>query len=251
MRTPDPIAFSLLGLDIRWYGILIAAGAMLAVFLSCRRAPKHGLEAESVLDIVLWMIPVGILFARIYYVLFNWSYYGGDAFAMINIRNGGLAIHGGLLGGLLATYGVCRYKKIEFLNAADLILPTVALAQSIGRWGNFFNGEAHGTATDLPWAILVNGERVHPTFLYESLWCLLMFFLLLRADDRRRFPGQTTCLYGLLYAPERFLVEGLRTDSLMIGPFRQAQVISIILFAVCLFSYRKLQDHQQQRRSKP
>jgi phosphatidylglycerol:prolipoprotein diacylglycerol transferase len=237
MGHPDPIAFTIFGIDIRWYGILIAFGMLLAVLLSCKRAPRHGLTEDDVLDLALWMLPAGVIGARLYYVLFNLKNYHslGD---MLNIRAGGLAIHGGLIFGLLAVYLVCRHKKISVLNMLDLIIPSVALAQAIGRWGNFFNGEAHGGPTDLPWAIVVDGVKVHPTFLYESLWCLLLFFALSYFDMKRRTAnGQTFSLYLIFYSLERFLVESLRTDSLMIGPFRQAQVISLFAIAAGIALY--------------
>ena len=212
MGHPDPIAFTIAGIEIRWYGILIAAGMLLAVYISSRRAPTHGITDEDVLDIALWMLPIGVIGARVYYVLFNLDMYHSLRDA-VNIRNGG-----------------------------DLFIPTVALAQSIGRWGNYFNGEAHGGPTDLPWGILVDGVKVHPTFLYESLWCLFLFFFLSWWDrNRREANGQTLALYGILYSSERFFVESLRTDSLMIGPFKQAQVISIcaIIASVILFFYSR------------
>lgn len=241
MTSPGPIAVSIAGFDIRWYGILIASGALLALYISYRRAPIYGLAPDDVLDIVLGILPMGILGARIYYVIFNWAYYSQSPSEIINIRNGGLAIHGGLILGMITAYVICRYKKISFIDIADLILPSVALAQAIGRWGNFFNNEAYGTKTNLPWAIIVDGKSVHPTFLYESIWCLMIFIALSYAYKRRKFPGQIACLYGLLYAPERFLVEGLRTDSLMIGFLRQAQVISIVIFvsSLALYTYLK------------
>lgn len=239
MLQPDPIAFVIFGLEVRWYGILISLGMFIAVLISCKRAPKHGLTDNDVLDLALWMLPAGVIGARVYYVLFNLRYYStlGD---MLNIRAGGLAIHGGLIFGFIAVYFVCRHKKIKLLNMADLIIPTVALAQSIGRWGNFFNGEAHGGPTDLPWGIIVDGVKVHPTFLYESIWCLLLFIALSYFDNKKRVAdGQTFSLYLIFYSLERFFVESLRTDSLMIGPFKQAQVISIcaIILGVCLYVY--------------
>jgi phosphatidylglycerol:prolipoprotein diacylglycerol transferase len=239
MGHPDPIAFEIAGLQIRWYGILIAAGMLTAVLLSARRAPQHGLKDEDVLDISLWMLPLGVVGARVYYVLFNLNMYHSFAEA-INIRNGGLAIHGGLIFGGLTVYFVCRHKKISTLNVLDLFMPTVALAQSVGRWGNWFNGEAHGGPTDLPWGIIVDGVKVHPTFLYESLWCLFLFFFLSWWDrNRRKGYGQTFALYLILYSAERFCVEALRTDSLMIGPFKQAQVISLCAIAagICLYMF--------------
>jgi len=253
MSHPDPIAFSIGSLDVRWYGILIAAGMLLAVLISCRRAPSHGLTDNDVLDVALWMLPIGVIGARLYYVIFNHDLYH-SFYDVINIRSGGLAIHGGLIFGFLTVAVICRIKKINLLNMADLLIPTVALAQSIGRWGNFFNGEAHGGPTDLPWGILVDGVKVHPTFLYESIWCLLLFiFLSVWNNKHRTAYGQTFALYAILYSVERFFVEALRTDSLMIGPFKQAQVISICAIAagIILYIYSsryfKIADREQNR----
>lgn len=234
---PNPIAFSIFGIDIRWYGVLIATGMILAAVITYVRAPRHGIERENILDIVLISIPVGIIGARAYYVIFSWDYYGAHPDQILNFRGGGLAIHGGLIFGLLAAWFVCRHKKISFINALDLALPTVALAQAIGRWGNYFNGEAHGGPTNLPWAITVDGIKVHPTFLYESIWCIIIFAILILIDNKPHFVGKTACLYGILYSAERFCVEALRTDSLMIGPFKQAQVLSTVVILLCLAAY--------------
>ena len=237
MTSPGRVAFTVFGIDIMWYGILIGLGFVLAVVISYRRAPLHHIESENILDFALWMIPLSIIGARAYYVIFDWDLYRGDPMSVFNIRAGGLAIHGGLIVGVIVGLCFCRVKKISVMELADLIFPTVALAQSIGRWGNFFNSEAHGTPTDLPWAILVDGQYVHPTFLYEPLWCFALFWFLLWVDRRRKFPGQIALLYGMLYSVERFCVEHLRTDSLMIGPFRQAQVLSAVVFIACLAAY--------------
>ena len=140
-------------------------------------------------------------------------------------------------------------KKVNILDLLDLIFPEVALGQAIGRWGNFFNSEAHGGPTDLPWAIEVDGEMVHPTFLYESIWCLLLFIFLIWFSKRTSFKGQIVCLYGMLYSVERFFVEGLRTDSLMIGPLRQAQVISIAIFTVSLAAYIMLSHRDEVKKT--
>ena len=239
MTHPDPIAFEIAGIAVRWYGILIAAGMLIAVLLSYKRAHYHKLIDEDVLDVCLWMLPIGVIGARVYYVLFNLKYYKTFADA-INIRAGGLAIHGGLIFGILTVLIICKKKNINPLNMLDLFMPTVALAQAIGRWGNFFNGEAHGGPTDLPWGILVDGVKVHPTFLYESIWCLLLFIVLSYFDKKkRRAHGQTFALYCIFYSIERFFVEDLRTDSLLIGPFKQAQVISLcaIAFGIILYRY--------------
>lgn len=248
MRAPDPIAFTLFGIDVRWYGLLIGIGFLLAIFLSYKRAPKYGIKDDHVLDFALFTIPAAIIGARAYYVIFNWDYYGGDLGRILDIRAGGLAIHGGLIAGILIAIAVCRYHKIKFADLADLCLPTVALAQSIGRWGNFFNSEAHGGPTDLPWAIYVDGQYVHPTFLYESLWCFALFlFLMFYMEKRRSFSGQIGLLYGMLYSLERIFVEQLRTDSLMIGPFKQAQVLSFTVIVVCGILYVYLQRKERKR----
>ena len=243
MGHPDPIAFEIAGLEVRWYGILIAIGMLLAVLISAKRAHEHNLTEDDVLDVCLWMLPIGVIGARVYYVLFNLDMYHSFAEA-VNIRNGGLAIHGGLIFGAVTVYLICRHKKVSTLNMLDLFIPNVALAQAIGRWGNWFNGEAHGGPTDLPWGIIVDGVKVHPTFLYESLWCLFLFIFLTWWDrNRRKAYGQTFALYLILYSAERFCVEALRTDSLMIGPFKQAQVISICAIIAGILLYRYSSAH--------
>lgn len=250
MKAPDPIAFTILGIDIRWYGVLIAVAFMLAILISCRRAPKFGLSGDTILDFAIWLMPISIIGARAYYVLFSWDQYAGDISSILAIRSGGLAIHGGIIAGVLTAVIFCKVKKISLLDMCDLIFPQVALGQAIGRWGNFFNSEAHGGPTDLPWAIEVDGEMVHPTFLYESIWCFIIFLFLIWLSDRRTFKGQIVCVYGMLYSVERFLVEGLRTDSLMIGQFKQAQVISAVIFAASLICFfilsRRKTDIQDQ-----
>lgn len=237
MQAPDPVAFTIFNIDIMWYAVLITTGMILASFICCKRAPCHDISPDTVLNFIIICIPAAIIGARLYYVIFNWSYYSGDFLKIINIRAGGLAIHGGLIFGFITAVILCIIWKVRPLNVLDLAVPCVALAQSIGRWGNFFNSEAHGGPTDLPWAITVNGQHVHPTFLYESIWCLLLFLLLIFIDNRRKFEGQTFLLYGGLYSLERFFVEALRTDSLMIGPFKQAQVLSLFIIAVCIIVY--------------
>ena len=237
MQHPDPIAFSIGNIDIRWYGILIASAMLIGLLIACRRAPSQGISDDDVLDTVIWMLPMAVIGSRAYYVLFNLSMYHSLADAL-NIRNGGLAIHGGLIFAIVTVALVCRHKKIGFLNMADLLIPVTALGQAIGRWGNFFNGEAHGGPTDLPWGIIVDGVKVHPTFLYESIWCLMLFiFLSWFAKNKRTFNGQILTLYGILYSIERFFVEALRTDSLMIGPFKQAQVLSLTVIVACTLLY--------------
>lgn len=237
MQAPNPIAFTIAGIDIRWYGILIGVAFLLAIYISYLRAPKFGIVQDDILDLTIFLIPCSIIGARAYYVIFSYDNYRGNFIQMLNLRAGGLAIHGGIIAGVIVSYIVAKRKKIRFSNLADLIMPQVALAQAIGRWGNFFNSEAHGGPTNLPWAITVYGEKVHPTFLYESMWCFFIFILLIFLSNKIKFNGQIALLYAMLYSFERFWVEGLRTDSLMIGQFRQAQVLSLVVFILALSAY--------------
>jgi phosphatidylglycerol:prolipoprotein diacylglycerol transferase len=231
-----------------WYGILVTLAIAAGVFVVCFRAWKHDYTADTVINFMLFCVPAGLIGARLYYVLFNLGDFAGDPLRIFNTREGGLAIHGALLLGILMAMILFKAWKISPLDGLDLAAPGFALAQSIGRWGNYFNQEAHGGPTDLPWAIVVDGIKVHPTFLYESLWCFLLFLLLLRVDNRRRFEGQTFLLYCVLYSFERFFVEGLRTDSLMLfGVFRQAQVLSAVVFVVCGALYLYLRRREKYR----
>lgn len=226
----NPVAFTLFGLEVRWYGIFIACGALLAIFFAeklIERNPR--VPKEAAVDVSIFALPLGIIGARAYYVFFEWEYYSAHLSEVLAIRNGGLAIHGGLLGGSLAIFIYCLAKKINFFELIDMMAPGVVLAQGIGRWGNFMNGEAHGGVTTVPWAINVGGQMVHPTFLYESILDVGIFlFLYFFLSKKRRFPGELAGSYMILYGIGRFFIEGLRTDSLYIGPLRTAQVVSII-----------------------
>ncbi len=224
----NPTAFSIFGVGITWYGIILTTAMVLAVFLSMKFGKSQGFREDDFLDIGLAALPTAIVFARAYYVIFNLDMYSSFA-EMINIRQGGLAIHGGLIGGALAGILVAYFKGMRIIKAADVIAPFIALAQSIGRWGNFVNQEAYGRPTNLPWAITINGTKVHPTFLYESIWDFLIFALLIRLSKNKKFDGQITALYMILYSVGRFFIEGLRTDSLMLGSLRAAQIASIVM----------------------
>lgn len=246
MIAPDRIAFSIFGIDVMWYGTLIGIGFILAIMISYYRASKFNIDPDFILTLTIWIIPCALIGARAYYVLFNWERYAGDFSAIINVRAGGLAVHGGLILCFIVGYMLCKYYKEKFLDVADLVAPVIALAQSIGRWGNFFNEEAHGYATNLPWAQIIDGVGYHPTFLYESIWCFILFiFLMWFSNNKRAFSGQIICLYAILYSVERFFVESFRTDSLMIGPLRQAQVISIVIIIVCVALYIFLKKKQK------
>lgn len=230
----NPIAFTLFGIEVRWYGIFIAIGAILAIYFGeklIERNPR--IPKESIVDMSLLALPLGIVGARLYYVLFEWEYYSQHTSEIFAIRNGGLAIHGGLLVGALVIFFFSKAKKVQFLDLLDMIVGGVALAQGIGRWGNFMNGEAHGGPTDLPWAIPVDGVMVHPTFLYESILDIGIFlFIYFYLSKRRKYPGELSGAYLILYSIGRFFIEGLRTDSLYIGPLKTAQVMSLIGIAI-------------------
>lgn len=245
LPVPDPVAFTVFGIDIMWYAVMITIGMVIGGCILCRRAPSRGFTSDNALDMILYTVPVAVIGARLYYVAFEWQYYSKNLRQIFNFRGGGLAIHGGLIFTILMLLFLCRKRKQNLLDWLDIVFPCIAVGQAIGRWGNYFNSEAHGTPTDLPWHILCDGELVHPTFLYESLWCLLLCIFLIWLDERhlkngRGFKGQIVCLYGMLYSVERFFVEGLRTDSLYLDPartIRQAQVISVGIFAVSLALY--------------
>ncbi|WP_026895183.1 prolipoprotein diacylglyceryl transferase [Clostridiisalibacter paucivorans] len=238
----EPVAFEIFGISIRWYGILISLGLLLGAILAIKECKRIGFNEEKLIDLLLFAVPAAIIGARLYYVIFSWEYYRWDFMKIINIRGGGLAIHGGIIASVLTAIIFCKIKKIDFWLIADITAPSIILGQAIGRWGNFINKEAYGTPTDLPWAILVDGQRVHPTFLYESLWNLLIFFFLIwYRKNKKQFNGEVFLLYLSLYSVGRFFIEGLRIDSLMLGPLRVAQVISliIILLSTAIFIYKK------------
>lgn len=228
----NPVAFSIFGIEIRWYGILMASGMLIASLLLLHFAKKKGYEKDFIYDFILVIIPSALVGARLWYVLFNLDYYLDNPMSIINVREGGLAIQGGVIFGAIAGAIFAKMKGKSFWELADMVAPGLILAQAIGRWGNYANGEAHGGPTDLPWAIEVGGEMVHPTFLYESLWNVLVFVILMFVMKRQKFTGQIFLLYGILYSIGRYFVEGLRTDSLMIGSFRTAQLLSIATIIV-------------------
>ncbi|MCQ2552873.1 MAG: prolipoprotein diacylglyceryl transferase [Clostridia bacterium] len=239
LPVPNPVAFSIGNFDIMWYGIMLSLGIITAfamLFLRCR---KEKINSDRVYDLIIWGIPFGIIGARLYYVIFEWGYYKDNLAQIFNLRGGGLAVHGAIIGGFGIAIIMLHHWKEDIAKWIDMSFACVPIAQAIGRWGNYFNSEAHGVATDLPWAIYADGEWVHPTFLYESLWCLLLFIFLtwFVYTGKQKFPWQVTCLYCMLYSVERFLVESLRTDSLMIGPFRQAQMLSFCTIIIAAVAY--------------
>jgi phosphatidylglycerol:prolipoprotein diacylglycerol transferase len=224
----DPVAFKIFGLEIMWYGIFITSGVLIGAILAIKQGRKVGFKENDLLDVIMIGIPSAIVGARLYYVIFNLEYYRNNLKEVLNIRGGGLAIHGGLLAAFLAGIIFCRIRKAEFWKLADITAPSFVLAQGIGRWGNYVNQEAYGVETSLPWGILIEGSKVHPTFLYESIWNLLVFaFLIWFRQKKQTFDGQIFAYYLILYSFGRFWVEGLRTDSLYFANLRVAQITSV------------------------
>lgn len=230
----DPIAFQIGPLTVRWYGLLIAASLCLGMFLFQHLAKRRGLDLDHIWTMILVAVPLAVIGARLYYVIFNWSYYAAQPAKIFAIWQGGLAIHGAIILGALGFLLCCRYYKDDFWDAADCAAPALILGQAIGRWGNYFNQEAYGYVTDVPWAIEIDGALHHPTFLYESLWDFMIFIVLLLLFKRTKKTGVIFLLYLALYSVGRFIIEGFRTDSLMLGPLRQAQIMSILLFVAAL-----------------
>ena len=238
------------GLSIHYYGILIALGVLLGVLLAARRQKRLNLPSETGLDLALICLPVAVVCARAYYVIFEWSAYKDDLLSIFNLRRGGLAIYGGVLGGALAVFVYSRIKKRPFLSLADLAAPSLALGQAVGRWGNFFNQEAYGAAVTqpsrmhFPLAVFIDADQTwhYATFFYESAWCFLIVALLLLFERRRFFRkrGDVFFWYLILYGLERAAVEGLRTDSLYWGPVRVSQALSLLaVLAVCAVFARR------------
>ena len=244
------VAFSIGDLPVYWYGILIALGFILAILYVSRRAKEFGVDADRMLDVILGGAIGGIVGARAYYVILQWDYYGQNLSQIFNTRSGGMAIYGGLIGGVLIGLLMCKIRRVKFMPALDLVVGGFLIGQGIGRWGNFVNIEAFGANTSLPWGMsssvitdyLTQHEAeleaigmdidpnmpVHPTFLYESLWCLLGFAFIAWYTRRRKFDGELTLLYMMWYGAGRAVIEGLRTDSLMIPgtSLRASQVLA-------------------------
>lgn len=252
------VAFSIFGIDIYWYGIIIALAIMIALLILKLQDGKFGIKFNTILDLAIYLIPISLICARIYYVLFNLQQYTNNPLKIFNLRDGGMAIYGGIIGGLITCIIFCKKRKIKILNMLDYIVPVLALGQAIGRWGNFINIEAHGTETNsiFRMGIIENGTymEVHPTFLYESIITFFLAILLLNIKDSekikkdskkqliRKYPGQVTFIYLIVYSFARFFIEGIRTDSLMLFNFRISQILSMAIFVVsCLIlTYKEL-----------
>ncbi|MFJ7639447.1 prolipoprotein diacylglyceryl transferase [Peribacillus sp. NPDC097206] len=258
----NPIAIELGSIQIHWYGLIIGFGVLLGLIIALRESERRGLDKELFTDMILFAVPIAIICARIYYVIFQWDYYSQNPGDIIKIWNGGIAIHGALIGSVLTAIIFAKVKNVSFWKLADIAAPSLLLGQAIGRWGNFMNQEAHGGEVTraflenlhLPEFIInqmyINGTYYHPTFLYESVWNIVgvVILLLLRKVNLRR--GELFLTYVLWYSVGRFFIEGLRTDSLMLtDSLRIAQVISIVLIiiAVAFILYRRFRGHADKR----
>lgn len=252
----NPILIDFGVIQIYWYSVIILSAILIGSAIFLKRAKKEGYKEDFLTDTLFYLIIFSILGARLYYVLFNFGYYMKHPLEIVAIWNGGLAIHGGIIAGSICLLYRARKNKKSFLRLTDLLAPSIILGQAIGRWGNFFNSEAHGIATSkqvlenlhIPRFIIkgmnIDGVYYHPTFLYESIWCLLGFILLIYLDKKVKLRrGGLTGIYFIWYSLARFFIESIRTDSLMLGPFKIAQVVSILLFLAGLYLlFRKKDD---------
>lgn len=241
----DPIAFKLGPIPVAWYGIIIVTGMILAIYLTTNEAEKRGVTEDFIVDTAFWTLPIGILGARLYYVLFELEFYLNNPGRIFAIWEGGLAIYGGIIAGFLTFYFRSQKEKVPILLLTDIVAPYLLLAQSIGRWGNFINQEAHGGEVSrqfleklmLPEFIIeqmnIGGTYYHPTFLYESVWSIIGVVLILLIRNRKKFllRGEATAAYLIWYGFGRFFIEGMRTDSLYLGPLRVSQIVSLLMIA--------------------
>jgi len=250
MKGISRVAFSLFGFPVYWYGALIASGMLLGVILAGAREKRYGQKQDTVLNFVLIAIPVALICARLYYVAFKWEEYAAEPIEIFNVRNGGMAIYGGVIGGILTGFIYSRVRRVSFSVLADLCAPALALGQAIGRWGNFFNQEAFGDVIHspalqfFPIGVYIDelSEWHYATFFYESAWCFLIVAGILIAERKRLFrrSGDVFLWYILAYAAERMVVEGMRTDSLYLGGIRISQLLSaaMLIGVAAVFLFR-------------
>ena len=230
------VAFTVFGKPIYWYGIIICIGFLLGAMYLNARAKQFGYTSDNLIDCLLICVPAGIVCARIYFVAFEWDYYKNHLSEIINIRNGGIAVYGSVIGILIGLFAYSRFKKISFTGLSDTAARGWLIGQCIGRWGNFVNAEAHGGPTNLPWGMSIDGAApVHPTFFYESFWNLLGFIVLHFYSKKRKFSGEIALLYVMWYGLGRAWIEGLRTDSLYLGDLRVSQVLAIVSSLIAIF----------------
>ncbi len=246
----NPVAFTIYNFEVRWYSLCLLVGMLISLFMVIREAKRFNIPKDFMFNLAFWVIIIGIICARIYYCAFNFELYKDNIVDVFKIWEGGLAIHGGIIGGFLTLLFYTKRYNISTSKITDIVVVPLILAQAIGRWGNFFNGEAHGVATTymhlkelhIP-EFIIQGMKIgnvyyHPTFLYESIYCLIGFIIMLFLRRYRYLKkGQLTCFYLMYYSVGRFFIEALRTDSLMLGGFRAAQIVSVGMFIIGLIIF--------------
>ncbi|MDF2557594.1 MAG: prolipoprotein diacylglyceryl transferase [Bacillales bacterium] len=250
----DSVAFSIGPVSVHWYGLIIASAVVIGIFMATSEGKKHGIHPDTFVDLLIWAIPIAVLSARAYYVIFEWSRFQDNPLDAFKIWEGGLAIHGALIGAIITAYIFTKKHQINFWRIVDIAAPSIILGQAMGRWGNFFNQEAFGGEVSrqflenlqLPKFIInqmyVEGAYHHPTFLYESIWSILGIVLIYIVRSKNPRLGETFLSYVVWYSIGRFFIEGMRTDSLMLfGILRQAQLISVLLIvaSIALIIYRR------------
>lgn len=242
----DRVLISIGPITIYWYSFLIFLSILIGLLIVKKEVVKTELDKDFVFDLIFYLIPVAIIGARIYYVIFNYSVFKDNFIDIFKIWEGGLAIYGAVIAGILFTIYYCKKKKQSILLTLDILTPCLVLGQAIGRWGNYFNGEAHGVVTSLSYlkslhipdfiikGMYINGNYYIPTFLFESIWCFIVFIILVIVRNKLKYKkeGIIVCLYFILYSLGRFFIEGLRTDSLYIFNFRISQIVAIILIII-------------------
>lgn len=255
------VAFHIASKPIYWYGILIMLGVVLATVYASAQSQQFGIQKDDLYDTVLWSVPIGIVCARIYYVIFEWEQYKDNLLEIVATWHGGLAIYGGIIGGIIVIAVVCKVKKIHVIDMLDLCASAIPIGQILGRWGNFFNCEAYGSATTAPWRMVI-GKTLeeagatgnHPTFFYESAWNLIGFIILYFSSKKRKYRGEILLLYLGWYGLGRFFIEGLRTDSLYVWGtgIRVSQVVALICIIIGLGGFllnRKMPFLQETNRT--
>ena len=241
----NPIFLKIGNIQIYWYSVILLVAFALGIFIAVKRGEKYGIDREIIYDYAVYLIPICLIGARLYYVLFNLNFYKNDIFSIIRVWEGGLAIHGGIIAGVIFTYFYTKKHDISMLKFCDILVISLILGQVIGRWGNFMNGEAYGPITSLStlrslWipnfiidGMYIDGNYYHPTFLYESLWNLLGVGILLIIQRLKQYHyGYLTSFYMIWYGIGRCYIEGMRQDSLMLGSFKIAQLISIMMIII-------------------
>lgn len=242
----DPVAFNLFGWPVRWYGVIIGFAILIAYILFMRESSRKGIDEDTSFDMLFWTVIFGLVGARIYYVVFSGQDYLSDPLRLFRVWEGGMAIYGGVIAGAITIYVLSRKYKVNVIDVFDTAIPALMIAQAIGRWGNFVNQEAHGGPVSLDFLeqlrlpdfiieqMNINGNYYHPTFLYESVWNFLgaLIILALRGREKLFKHGEIVAFYLIWYGVGRFWIEGLRTDSLYLGPFRVSQIVSIIMIVV-------------------